>query len=63
MLELGPPGSDIVRLKHFEDESFSDIARRLEMPLGSVKTHYYRALEKLRLVLEARHRTGREGVE
>lgn len=49
--ELGPPGSEIVRLKHFEDATFPDIADALDLPLGSVKTHYYRAVGRLRVRL------------
>ncbi len=48
---LGPPASEIVRLKHFEERSFSEIANCLDMPLGSVKTQYYRAVERLRVSL------------
>lgn len=48
---LEPPASTIVALKHFEDQSFAAIAERLDMPLGSVKTSYYRAVDTLRVRL------------
>jgi len=51
--DLGPPESDIVRLKHFDEASFPEIATALGMPLGSVKTHYYRAVGRLRVRLAA----------
>lgn len=45
---LGPPESDVLRLKHYHGRTFDQIARRLELPLGTVKTLYYRGIEHLR---------------
>ncbi len=38
----------IVRLKHVEELSFDEIAGVLEVTPSTVKTHYYRAVKKLR---------------
>jgi RNA polymerase sigma-70 factor (ECF subfamily) len=38
----------IVRSIHFEDQSFSEIASRLALPRGTVKTKYYRGSAHLR---------------
>lgn len=46
----------VIRLKHFEQLTFEEIAARLELSSNTVKTHYYRGLEKLRALLEARAR-------
>ncbi len=43
--------AQIVRLKHFEDLSFEEIAKLLEVAPSTAKTHYYRAVEKLRTIL------------
>ena len=51
--DLGPPASDIVRQRHFDDASFPIIAEELGLPLGTVKTHYYRAVSVLRVRLAA----------
>jgi RNA polymerase sigma-70 factor (ECF subfamily) len=51
---LSPREAQIVRLRHFEDRDLAEIARALELSPSSVKTHYYRALEKLRAVLVER---------
>ncbi|MEQ1895552.1 MAG: sigma-70 family RNA polymerase sigma factor [Planctomycetota bacterium] len=48
---LGPPADDIVRLKHFEELTFEEIGQRLSISPNTAKTHYYRALERLREVL------------
>ncbi len=53
---IGPPGSEIIRMKHFERMTFVEIADELEMPLGSVKTSYYRGVERLRALLRPRWR-------
>jgi RNA polymerase sigma-70 factor (ECF subfamily) len=49
---LGRLGSEIIRMRHFEDLPFDDIAVRLDEPVGTVKARYYRGLEKLRVLLE-----------
>jgi RNA polymerase sigma-70 factor (ECF subfamily) len=51
--ELGPPGADVIRLKHFEGLTFSEIGSVLEIPANTAKTHYYRGLERLRQRLRA----------
>lgn len=45
---LGPPESDIVRLKHFEGLTFEEIGERLQISPNTAKTQYYRGLERLR---------------
>lgn len=37
----------LIRMSYFEAKSHSDIARELDMPLGSVKSHLRRAFSKL----------------
>ncbi|MEZ5962527.1 MAG: sigma-70 family RNA polymerase sigma factor [Planctomycetota bacterium] len=38
----------VVRSKHFDDLTFEEIADRDQVPLATVKSRYYRGLEKLR---------------
>ena len=46
--DLDPMEGNVLRLKHFEDRSFSEIASLLAVSKSTVKTWYYRALPKLR---------------
>ena len=46
--------AEVVRLRHFAGLEADEVAARLELSLSSVKTYYYRALEKLRPLLAAR---------
>ena len=48
---LGPPDADVLALKHFEDLTFEGIAERMEVSVNTVKSRYYRGLEKLRSML------------
>ncbi len=46
--ELGPPDATVIRLKHYENLTFHQIARSLGRSPNTVKTHYYRGLRRLR---------------
>lgn len=49
---LAPREAEVVRLKHFEQMSFPEIAGLLGLSASTAKTHYYRGVEKLREVLD-----------
>jgi RNA polymerase sigma-70 factor (ECF subfamily) len=46
--DLATADQEILRLRHFEDRTFEEIAACLGRAVGSVKTRYYRAIERLR---------------
>lgn len=46
--EIGPPANEVVRLRYREELSFEEIGKRLAIPSNTAKTHYYRALARLR---------------
>lgn len=47
-----PKQIEIIRLKHWEDLKFDEIAKILNMSTGSVKMQYYRTLRNIKLMLE-----------
>jgi len=49
---LGDPRATILRLVYLEDHTHDEVARRLDLPLGTVKSHVRRGLERLRAVFE-----------
>ena len=52
LTRLTPDHVEILRLAFFLDNPHSEIARRLDLPLGTVKSRIRNALIKLRLMLE-----------
>jgi RNA polymerase sigma-70 factor (ECF subfamily) len=58
MQRLDTTESMILRLKHFEGLTFEEMAARLASSPNTIKTRYYRALEKLRQELRRRGEDG-----
>jgi len=50
--ELPPDEEEVVRLQHFEGLTHTEIARRLQLPTGTVKSRSFRAHKRLAVQLE-----------
>lgn len=55
MGELEPQLARIIKMHEFKKQTFPAIARELDLPLGSVKTQYYRGIDQMRAFLRTRH--------
>ncbi len=49
---LGDPRAKILRMVFLEDKTHEVVSRELEIPLGTVKSHVRRGLERLRNIFE-----------
>ena len=52
MRQLSPDQIEVLRLAFFKGDAHSEIARALDLPLGTVKSRIRKAMIKLRLVLD-----------
>ena len=52
MRQLSPDQMAVLRLAFFKGDAHSEIARALDLPLGTVKSRIRKAMIKLRLILE-----------
>ena len=51
--KLSPDFQEVLRLRHFDDLSFNQIAERMGRNSGAVRMMWVRAVDKLRTVLAA----------
>lgn len=49
--DLGHPDSAIIRMRHFDELPFAEIAGILGLPTNTAKTRYYRAVRRLQILL------------
>nr|WP_255622071.1 sigma-70 family RNA polymerase sigma factor [Tessaracoccus sp. OS52] len=49
---LGDPRARILTMVYLEDRTHDDVAQALQLPLGTVKSHVRRGLERLRSIFE-----------
>lgn len=49
--ELDPSEADVVRMKHFEGLTLKQVSERLQVAESTIKSRYYRGIERLRLRL------------
>ena len=52
MAALDEPYREVVVLRFFSELSLAEIAAQSDRPLGTVKTHLHRGLQRLRRTLE-----------
>jgi RNA polymerase sigma factor (sigma-70 family) len=49
---VGGVEADALRMKHFEDLTFEEMGERLGLPASTMKTRYYRGLDRLERIVD-----------
>lgn len=52
ILALPPEQRAVIELRHFQEQSYEEIAAQLNLSLANVKSHLFRARKRLRQILE-----------
>jgi RNA polymerase sigma-70 factor (ECF subfamily) len=55
--ELSPDAALVIRMRHWDERSFEEIAENTRLPVNTVKARYYRGLARLKEILERRERS------
>jgi RNA polymerase sigma-70 factor (ECF subfamily) len=53
--DLDPAEAELIRMKHFEERTFEEVAKAFHIPVNTAKARYYRGLAKLRERLRRWH--------
>lgn len=53
LARLGPPESDVIRMKHYDGMTFVEIGEETQVSVNTVKTQYYRGIDRLRTFLRS----------
>lgn len=51
LCQLDARPAEVIQLKFFEDLTFEQIGERLDLPENTVKTHFYRGIQRIRSML------------
>jgi RNA polymerase sigma factor (sigma-70 family) len=51
LFQLDARPAEVIQLKFFEELTFEQIGARLALPENTVKTHFYRGIQRIRSML------------
>lgn len=54
LTRLGPPESDVIRMKHYDGMTFVEIGAATHVSVNTIKAQYYRGIDQLRVLVRPR---------